>query len=263
MSGQEGVNDVSINRYSIDIMNEIINRIMESTKFVMGDLNSDLLCIFARMVNEENKKYNLTGYNDFETILSELILDCIIPVIDFKVPRGTRCLDLGTGSGIPGIPLAVYFDDMTCIMIDSSVKKTGFVSKALKLLSLDRCSVICARAEELAHDNEYRESFNLVFARAFSPVPLTVEIGSAFLMPGGYQYIYSSEWGEKSFNNDLFIKYIGAFGMELIDGDEARDMGVNRGIILRKNRNSSNIYPRRFAAMKRDSTRIMKEMKYF
>jgi len=95
-------------------------------------------------------------------------------------------LDLGTGSGIPGLVLALAWPESTGVLLDGKVRRTGVLARALTDLGLaDRIQVLTARAEAAAHDPAHRAHYALVVARGFGPPAATAECASALLHVGG------------------------------------------------------------------------------
>ncbi len=97
-----------------------------------------------------------------------------------------RALDLGSGGGLPGLPLAVVFAGTDWVLLDGSVTRATFLSEAVDELGLTgRVTVRAARAEEAGRDEELRASFDLVVARSFGPPATTAECAAPFLAAGG------------------------------------------------------------------------------
>jgi 16S rRNA (guanine527-N7)-methyltransferase len=97
-----------------------------------------------------------------------------------------RFLDLGSGGGVPGLILLEMWPSAAAVLLDTRRRRGGFLEEVLgELELLDRASVACGRAEELAREPGFRGKFDLVVARGFGGPATTAECGVGFLVPGG------------------------------------------------------------------------------
>ena len=97
-----------------------------------------------------------------------------------------RCLDLGSGGGLPGLVLAVRWPFSRWTYLDANQRRTSFLAQAVDDLGLgDRVEVERSRAEDAGHDPDYRAQFDLVTARSFGPPAVTAECAAPFLRIGG------------------------------------------------------------------------------
>jgi 16S rRNA (guanine527-N7)-methyltransferase len=116
---------------------------------------------FRALLSKWNKTYNLTGIRDPETMISHHLLDSlsVSPYL-----RGQRVLDVGTGPGLPGIPLSMLHTDKSFVLIDSNGKKTRFVRQVVLELGLTNVEVVHIRVERF--QNELL--FDTIVTRAFA-----------------------------------------------------------------------------------------------
>lgn len=115
---------------------------------------------FLQLLTQWNKTYNLTGIRDPEKMVTHHILDSL-SVLPFL--NGDRCLDVGTGAGVPGLILALSRTDMQWVLLDSRQKKLRFITHVIMELRVTNVETVCARVEE------YRPAalFTTVITRAF------------------------------------------------------------------------------------------------
>lgn len=98
-----------------------------------------------------------------------------------------RCLDLGTGGGVPGLVLAARWPSSHWTLLDSMERRTAVLRDEIAALGQDeRIEVICARAESAARQPELRQTFDVVTARSFGPPAVTAECARGFLVAGGH-----------------------------------------------------------------------------
>jgi 16S rRNA (guanine527-N7)-methyltransferase len=128
---------------------------------------------------------NLTGLRDAERMLDVLIVESLDFLQgNFFLP-GTRVLDLGTGAGVPGIPLAICRPDVHVTLLDRSEKKITFLRRVVASLHLANCQPCCSTAEDLAHRLRLQEHFDIVVSRGVGSVAHLMRLAAPLLKPGG------------------------------------------------------------------------------
>jgi 16S rRNA (guanine527-N7)-methyltransferase len=106
--------------------------------------------------------------------------------VDLVPAAAARALDLGSGGGVPGLPLALARSELHWVLLDGSIKRAEFLRVAVEELGLaGRVEVRAARAEEAGREPGWRRAFDLVTARSFGPPAVTAECGAPFLEVGG------------------------------------------------------------------------------
>jgi 16S rRNA (guanine527-N7)-methyltransferase len=128
---------------------------------------------------------NLTGLRDAERMLDVLIVESLDFLHGGFFLPGMRVLDLGTGAGVPGIPLAICLPDVHVTLLDRSEKKITFLDRAVASLHLAHCQPCCSTAEDLARRLHPQERFDVVVSRGVGSVAHLMRLTVPLLKPGG------------------------------------------------------------------------------
>ena len=145
--------------------------------------------VYHRMLTEANARFNLTRVpDDPAEAVDRNYLDCLMPLRG-EMPRIERAIDVGSGAGFPGIPLAVCLPETRFTLLDSLGKRVEFLNSVIGALQLD-AEAIHLRAEDAARRPEFREKFDLATARAVAPLNLLAEYLLPFIRVGGRMLAY-------------------------------------------------------------------------
>ena len=140
---------------------------------------------YRDLLVEWNARFNLTGITDDTSILARHFADSLTTLRALPMKTGSALLDVGSGAGLPGIPLKIARPDLDVTLMDSTGKKVTFCQAAIDDLHLSGIQAVKERAEEAAHKPAYREQFDVVIARAVAPLPILVEYLLPFTRVGG------------------------------------------------------------------------------
>lgn len=149
----------------------------------------------TRLMLEKNAVMNITAIRDVEKIIPLHYADCAM--IAPYIPQNTNVMDIGCGGGFPTLPLAIIRPDITIIGVDSTEKKVKYVADTAKALGLSNVSTISARAEELVHMPNMRESFDVVTSRAVARLNILNELCMPFLKVGGQFIVMKGAAGQE------------------------------------------------------------------
>jgi 16S rRNA (guanine527-N7)-methyltransferase len=177
------------------------------------------LLAYLTLLDKWNRVYNLTAVRDVERMVSHHLLDSLAAVPYF---RGEAVLDVGSGGGLPGIPLAIARPQLQVTLIDSIAKKTAFLRQAKADLGLANVNVVTGRVE----DYRPQSGFDVITSRAFSDLREFVTLTRHLLKPSGswlamkglmpHEEIASlPDWVRVSANYELLVPGLGA-GRHLI-----------------------------------------------
>lgn len=151
----------------------------------VSDEQAEQFDIYADTLVKWNEKMNLTGITAPDEIVIKHFIDSLILLDYCDIPQGAKVIDVGTGAGFPGIPLLIARNDISLTLMDSLQKRLGFIDEVLRLTRL-KARTVHGRAEELANDEAYRESFDFATARAVAPLNILCEYCLPFVKVGGY-----------------------------------------------------------------------------
>lgn len=211
----------------------------------------DAFLLYYELIVEKNKVMNLTRITDFGDAVAKHFADSLALSKFIDLKSNLSVLDLGTGAGFPGIPLAIAWPELKVTMMDSVGKKINFVNEAIEKINrtsegkvLSNAAAYHARAEELANDGKHREKYDLCVSRAVANMSSLTEYCLPFVKKGGIFAAYKAgNCGEEVKKAEKAIKILGGKKPDL---KEYSLEGMERTIILiRKEKSTPKMYPRR------------------
>jgi 16S rRNA (guanine527-N7)-methyltransferase len=146
---------------------------------------------FVHALEQANRQVNLTAAKTAEAIWHPHVLDSLA-LLHVMGPETTRALDLGSGGGLPGLPLACARPDVDVTLLEAIRKKHTALQDMIDQLGLTNARPVCGRAESQAHAPALRERFNLVTARAVAALPVLLELAAGFTRVGGVCWFFKS-----------------------------------------------------------------------
>jgi 16S rRNA (guanine527-N7)-methyltransferase len=147
-----------------------------------------------------NQKFNLTAITEYEQVQIRHFLDSLSCLLAQEARqalgrREARMIDVGSGAGFPGIPLKLVCANAQLTLLEATGKKVTFLESLIQQLGLQTASAIKARAEDLGHDPEHRERYDLALARAVAELPVVAEYTLPFCKIGGWVIAQKGEAG--------------------------------------------------------------------
>ncbi len=144
----------------------------------------ELFSAYHRELLLWNRRVNLVSEHSAREIVIRHFLDSLTPAPWIACPDGLL-IDLGSGAGFPGIPLRIAFPGLRLMLVESSRKKTSFLSHIVRTLKLDQVTVVRERIEVLIGEEACAGRFDTVLSRAAFKLPELIRMASFFLAPGG------------------------------------------------------------------------------
>jgi 16S rRNA (guanine527-N7)-methyltransferase len=138
---------------------------------------------YAELLLEWNASANLTGARTLEEVEAQIADSRVLLAVSWEGVH--RIIDIGSGGGLPAIPLAVNLADVRFSLLEANARKCAFLEYVAGSLSLANVEVRPGRAEDLGHRAELREQFDRAISRAAAPPPVVLELALPFVKPGG------------------------------------------------------------------------------
>lgn len=146
---------------------------------------------YHALLADWNTRMNLTGDTDFETSIHRHYTDSLAPLKETALfPEGASLIDVGSGAGFPGLPLAIARPDLKVTLLDSLMKRITFLQAVVDELRLNNVKLVHSRAEDGGKNPEWREKYDIAVARAVAPLPVLCELLLPFVRVGGRMICY-------------------------------------------------------------------------
>ena len=213
----------------------------------LTDHQSAILLQYLTALLAYNEHTNLTAHRDLKTLLVKGVLDSLLfPSLKNRVQG--RWLDVGSGAGFPGIPLAIQNTDVAMTLLEPIAKKARFL-QSIQQHYIPSLHIVIDRAEH--YIQKERERFDGVVSRAVASLPMLLELCLPFVRVGGYFLAYKGELAPQEINVSQNALYQLGGEVETLEsatliGDDAQ----RYLIVIRKTKPTPVIYPRMFSQIK-------------
>jgi 16S rRNA (guanine527-N7)-methyltransferase len=148
---------------------------------------------FLELLLETNRSFNLTAITDPDEAWSKHVLDSLTLLPDLReLAAESRVIDVGSGGGLPALPLAIALPALHFTLLEATAKKARFLETTAAALGLGNVSVVCDRAETFGHGPD-REGFDAATSRAVSRLPVLLELTLPLLRKGGLSLAIKGE----------------------------------------------------------------------
>ena len=218
---------------------------------VVGDEQIALLESLIDKTLEANEKFNLTAIKDRDVFRELMVYDSLLPLKYVDFDENKSVIDVGTGAGFPGLPLAIC-SNAKFTLLDSTSKKIRHICGVIDDFGLKNVSAISARAEDFANQN--REQFDYAIARAVAPLNILLELCVPFVRVGGLFIALKGAKSDEELKQasnaikKLDVEIVSVNEEELPLSKEKRTI-----ILFRKLKSTNKKYPRQFNEIKAKS----------
>jgi 16S rRNA (guanine527-N7)-methyltransferase len=147
-----------------------------------------------------NSQFNLTRITEPTEFWEKHLWDSlrgISPWLQTVADSPWECLDIGTGGGFPGLPIAIVRPDWRVTLLDSTRKKITFIEQMIDRLGLSNAGGIVDRVEQLGHNSSHREAYDLATIRAVASASVCAEYAMPMIKVGGKAILYRGQWSEE------------------------------------------------------------------
>jgi len=222
------------------------------SEYAKSDVIDLLYRLTVRML-EVNEYMNLTAITDMDGIILKHYTDSL--TVSKYIKENSSFIDIGCGAGFPSLVLAIARPDLRITALDSTAKRIDYINETAKLLGLDNIIATTARAEELAHNIDYRERFDYACARAVARLNVLSELCLPYVRHGGYFLSMKANFRDEL---DEAMNAISKLGGTLHSSDsfelvsDKDDTNDPRCIIsIEKTSHSPKNYPRNYSQIKK------------
>ncbi len=173
---------------------------------------------YMRLLQEWNEKINLTAITEDEEVIKKHFIDCIKSFKSEPIRKAKAIIDVGTGAGFPGLPIAIMNQNVKVTLLDSLNKRINFLNLVVKELGLKNVTTIHSRAEDGARKPELREKFDVATSRAVANMAVLSEFCMPYAKKGGYFVaLKGPAIDEELENGKKAIKILGGELKEIIE----------------------------------------------
>ncbi|MDA0771351.1 MAG: 16S rRNA (guanine(527)-N(7))-methyltransferase RsmG [Cyanobacteria bacterium] len=200
--------------------------------------HSDQFTKLYELYTDYNSHTNISAIKDKAEVYQKHFEDSL-SIVPFLENTEANVIDVGTGGGFPALPLAIVLPQITITAIDGTGKKIRFVELAKEELELTNLTAITARAEELAHDQNHREQYDMAISRAVAELRILLEYTCAFVKPNGFIIAFKKQGIEEEIAmaqaamHELSLKLI-----------QQIDQGDKQLLVFKKTAKTTALYPR-------------------
>ena len=227
-----------------------MNELLSEINIEINENKIEMFYLYMQELLEWNKKINLTAIEDENEIILKHFIDSL--TVQKYIKNAQNIIDIGTGAGFPGIPLAIVNEKSNIVLLDSLNKRINFLNNVIQKLELSNVKAIHGRAEDLAKIVQHREKYDIVISRAVAPFNILLEYMLPFNKVNSYTIaMKGSNIEEVDISNNALKKLGGK--IEKIEKINLPNTDIKRNIIIvRKIEETPKKFPRKAGIPKKE-----------
>lgn len=221
-------------------------KIFEELDIEYSGLKEKQLLGYMDAILEKNQHINLTAITERDDFIRKHYIDSLLCVTSEEFRNSDEIIDVGTGGGFPGVPLAIAFPDKEFVLIDSLNKRIRIINELCEALGISNVTTVHGRAEELARRKDLREHFDLCVSRAVANMSTLAEYCLPFVRVGGSFIAYKGPDCERELQDSL--KALKILGGKLSREESPAFQGISfdhKLIFVSKTTETRSKYPRK------------------
>ena len=228
---------------------QILEKALDSMEIKYTEEQINKFALFMELVLKWNESVNLTSIKDEDEFVLKHFVDSIMCAREDLFKDAKKIVDIGTGAGFPGIPLAILFPHKKFTLVDSLSKKINIIKDIVEKLELKNVILVHSRAEDFGRNKRDREAYDLCVSRAVAKLAVLSEYCIPLVRLGGYFIAYKgSDIDEELRDSIKAIEEMGGKVVSVVDfmnSQEQKEEINHKLIIIEKISPTPETYPRK------------------
>ena len=232
---------------------DLMSKSAEDVGLQLSKEQYEKFLIYMKLLQEWNEKINLTAIVEDEEVIKKHFIDSIKAFKRDELKSANTLIDVGTGAGFPGLPIAIMKSDIKVTLLDSLNKRVNFLNTVIDKLELTNISTIHSRAEDGARDSKLREKFDIATSRAVANMSVLSEFCLPYVKVGGSFIALKGPAVDQEIKESMgAIKILGGEFLDVCEVNiEDTELRHNL-VVVKKIKECSKLYPRKAGLITKD-----------